>query len=86
MQNGEPLAAVTRGKAIDELLTWPSVLPGPVILDGHNMRAFDSRILLNEVERSQLSSQLADAVAGFADSLLAFRAAYPGQFTFLLDV
>lgn len=68
---GEPVETVSWDEGIIQFLAWLSTLPGPVILVGHNMHTFGSRIILAETEHSQQISHLLEIMAGFADLLLA---------------
>ena len=71
---GQPVHAEKMGVALRQFFAGLKSLDvGPVLLISHNCFNFDFPVLIGQTKQAGLLDQLNDCVAGFADTLPAFR-------------
>ena len=78
LHNGKPVDSISESALLGEFAQWLQELglcPGSVVLAAHNSLAFDSRVLVNALARAK--RDMSRHVAGFTDTLLAFREQHP---------
>lgn len=77
-KSGTPVKAVSLPDAMTNFLEWLGQQGSIQVLVGHNSRSFDQRVLFNQLQLCNSVNQSTALVSGFADTLLAFRSAFPG--------
>ena len=70
--HGKPVASSTLREGMKLFLDFLSQF-SKVLLVAHNGKAFDMKVLIHQARHCGLEAELVGAVAGFADTLLAFR-------------
>ncbi|XP_052104725.1 uncharacterized protein LOC127737825 [Mytilus californianus] len=73
-RNGIPVPHQNRKECLIELITW---LPENAVLFGHNVKSFDSKIIIKALTNENLINDFKAKCNGFVDKLHVFRAAYP---------
>ena len=70
--HGKPVASSNLREGMKLFLDFLSQF-SKVLLVAHNGKAFDMKVLIHQAHHCDLEAELVAAVAGFADTLLAFR-------------
>ena len=78
--HGVVVPAVGQKSLLINFLSWLDEEElSPCILVGHNMRAFDSRKMVQNVQQHGLLGAFKERVVGFMDTLPAFKKNFPGR-------
>ena len=73
----KPVESLGISDALEKFGLWLQNFECDVVLIGHNVRTFDSRILLNYVNKYKEFTHLFSNVLGFVDTLPLFKARFP---------
>ena len=80
LKEGKPVDSHTLADTCQNFVAWlRSQCDKPAILVAHNCFNFDMRVTINQFLLCEQLPSLSDVVAGFADTLPAFRQSLPGR-------
>ncbi|CAG2191646.1 unnamed protein product [Mytilus edulis] len=73
-RNGTPVPYQNKEECLKEFISW---LPENAVLFGHNIKSFDTKIIIQALTEEDLLNGFKAKCNGFVDTLHVFRAAYP---------
>ncbi len=84
-KDGKVVVTKSLDATCSDFLVWlKTISPNPVVLVAHNCLMLDAKVIANQFSKAEQLEQLSQKVAGFADTLPAFKKAIPGRKSYSL--
>ncbi len=80
--NGTLVTALPCDNVLQDFVTWLKGQGGTVILAAHNVRSFDSKVLVSALDQAGLLTEFRTVVGAFSDTLKMFRDKLPDRHTY----